>query len=364
MELVSKKQLVAKKEELYFQKFTGKNKIDYGLRFGNPNDAEIISEIFEEIYDYQYVNPIVYDIDILQQELQNKNNFWFLGEVIENREITGVGLVEKKRYIAHAGKAVVRKKFQGLGVATKIAAAGIIALIKTPQFKDVLRVDSDVRGPMIRSQKLIQMAGAIPYALIPGYNNFADKRFFEIDDNKPFPPKKEESAFFYSIIFKKLWKLRDKTVYLLDNEDFFFFYDYVKTLSNKMNNDILILERERKGKSYELYGVSKDPYNGIVKLYGYINEKSLYNLIKNHSKWRIILWRIPTTQNGISSMNLAIQQGFKVVGYDIGFNNINWTLFDSVILAYYPNNNYTLLDIEALEITKPMKNKINDLFTN
>ena len=364
MELVGKKELVAKKEELYFQKFTGKNGIDYGLRLGTANDAGIISEIFEEIYGYQYVNPFVYDINLLKRELLNKSNFWFLGEEIENREITGAGLVEKKRYIAHAGKAVVRKKFQGLGVATKIAAAGIIALTKTPQFKDILRVDSDVRGPMIRSQRLIQMAGAIPYALIPGYNNFADKRFFEIDDNKPFPPIREETAFFYSIIFNKLWKLRDKTVYLLDNEDFFFFYDYVKTISNKMNKDILILEKERNSKGYELFGVSKDHYNGIVKLYGYIKEKSLNNLIKNHQKWRIILWRIPTTQNGISSMALATKNGFKVVGYDVGFNNINWTLFDSIILAYYPKNNYNLLDIEALEITKPMKKKIKELFTN
>ena len=80
-----------------------------------------------------------------------------------------------------------------------------------------------------------------------------------------------------------------------------------------------------------------------MKLYGYVKEKSLKNLLKVYSNWRLILWRIPTTQNGIHSMALAEKMGFKVVGYDIGFNNINWTLFDSIIMAYYPNSFYLFL---------------------
>ena len=90
-----------------------------------------------------------------------------------------------------------------------------------------------------------------------------------------------------------------------------------------MQYDILILENDPKNKDYELYGVSKDRFMGIVKFYGYIKEKSLNHLLKTYNDWRIILWRIPTTKNGISSMSLALDKGFKIVGYDIGFININ-----------------------------------------
>lgn len=362
MQTVSKRHLIEQEDNIYFQKFIDKKGVGYGLRFGSHKDARAISSIFKEIYDYEYVDPSVYNINHLKQEISKKDKFWVVGELLENKEVAGTGLVEKERYIAHAGKTVVRKKFQGLGVTTKIGAAGLISILKMPQFKDVLRLDTDIRGVEIGSQKLAQYSGAIPYGLIPAYNNFGDKRYFENGDNTPFPPNKEESAFLYSIIFKNLWSKRDKNVFLLDNEDFIFFYDYVKSLAKKLNHDVLILEKGKKNRSYELYGVGKDYYNGKVKLYGYIKEKSLRNLIKTYQDWRIILWRIPTTKNGISSMSLAIDKGFKIVGYDIGFNNINWTLFDSVILAYYPKNNYNGVEVNCTDTLKPLAKKVKEIF--
>ena len=364
MQTVSKKHLLGQEKGIYFQKFVANNGDKYGLRFGKPNDAKAISSIFKEIYGYDYVNPLVYNIELLKKDLVKKNNYWFVGESIKNNEIAGAGLIEVDRYIAHASKAVTKKKYQGQGITTKIGAAGILTVTKMPQFDSVLRLDSDVRSSEIRSQKLIQNAGAVPYGLIPAYNNFGDKRQYKCDDNKPFPPQREEGAFLYSILFKNLWNKRDKNVYLLNNEDIIFFYEFVKKISKKMNNDILILENGIKSKGYELYGVSKEPYNGIVKLYGYIKEKSLKNLLKTYRDWRIILWAIPTTKNGIYSMSLAIDKGFKVVGYDIGFNNINWTLFDSVILAYYPKNNCKGLEINCTDILKPLAKKIKDLFSS
>ncbi|UCD01426.1 MAG: hypothetical protein JSV23_11210 [Promethearchaeota archaeon] len=336
---------------------------EYGLRFGTPKDAEAISMMFKEIYDYKYAYPLIYDINYLRRELSKENNFWFVGELIDNKEIAGAGLLEKKRYIAHTSQAVVKKKFQGQGVTTKIGAAGIIKVLKMPQFKDILRVDSEVRGIKIGAQKLNQNAGAIPFSFIPSYINWGDKRDFKIDDNKPIPPIQEESAFFYCIIFRNLWNKREKEVYLLNNEDIIFFYNYVKKMSKKMNKDILLLENPRKNKGYELYGVSKDYYEGRVNLFGYIKEKSLNHLIKTYHNWRIIIWRIPTTRNGIYSMALAIRKGFKVVGYDIGFNNINWTLFDSVIFVIYPQG-FQNLDVECLDKTKPLVNKIKELFSS
>lgn len=363
MQTVSKRRVLIQEDSIYFQKFIDKNGVDYGLRFGTPNDAKAISSIFREVYNYEYVDPLVYDVENLKRDLSKNNKFWVVGELIKKKEVAGTGLVEKNRYIAHAGKTVVKKIFQGLGVTTKIGAAGLISILKMPQFKDVLRLDIDIRGIEIGSQKLAQYSGAIPYGLIPAYNNFGDKRHFETDNNTPFPPIKEEAAFLYSIIFKNLWSKREKNVFLLDNEDFIFFYEYVKKMAKKLNNDILFLEKYSKSKDYELYGVSKDYYNGKVKLYGYIKEKSLRNLLKTYDNWRIILWRIPTTKNGITSMSLAVDKGFKIVGYDIGFNNIAGSLFDSVILAYYPTNNYNGVNVKCTEILNPLVKKIKELFS-
>ncbi len=362
MQTASNKYILTQEDKLYFQKFVAKDGEEYGLRFGNPNDAITISRIFKEIYGFEYVNPIVYNINLLKRELSKKNNLWFIGESIKNNEIAGAGLIEVDRYIAHASKAVTKKKYQGQGITTKIGAAGILTVTKMPQFDNVLRLDSDVRSSSIRSQKLIENAGAVPYGLIPAYNNFGDKRHYNLDENKPFPPQTEEGAFLYSILFKNLWNKRDKNVYLLNNEDVIFFYEFIKKISKKMNNDILILENGIKNKGYELYGVSKEPYNGIVKLYGYIKEKSLNNLLKTYRDWRIILWRIPTIKNGISSMCLALSKGFKIVGYDIGFNNINWTLYDSVIFAYYPKCNYGCLEVNCTNTPKPLVKKIKESF--
>jgi hypothetical protein len=360
--VISKKYLHKDDESIYFQKFISRNGDEYGLRFGTPNDANAISMTFKEIYGYQYVNPLVYDINYLKQELANENNFWFVGELLDSRELAGLGLIEKRRYIAHTSKGMTRKKFQGRGVTTKIGAAGLITVTKMPQFKDVLKIDTDVRSLQIRAQKLNQNAGAINYGLIPAFNNFGDKRNFKIHDNTPFPPKEEEAAFLYSIIFKNLWRLREKEVHLINHEDFIFFHNYVQSQCKRMNDDDLIIEKGKKDKGYELYGVSKDYYNGLVNIYGNIKEKSLNNILKTYRKWRIILWKIPTTKNGIHSMYRAIEKGFNVVGYDVGFNNMNWKLYDSVILAYYPNGGSQVFEVNYLDENKPLFNKIREIF--
>ncbi|MFW9867486.1 MAG: hypothetical protein ACFFEN_15425 [Candidatus Thorarchaeota archaeon] len=362
MAVISKEELILQEENTYFQKFTAKNGEEYGLRFGEPKDAKAISMIFKEVYDNEYLTPIVYDLKKLREELIKKENFWFVGEYLEDKEVAGTGLIRKDRYIAEASKAVVKKKFQGRGVTTKIGAAGIVTCTKMPQFKECLRLNVVVRAPQIKAQKLIQNSGALPYALVPAYDNYGDKRHFNIENNTPFPPEKEEAAFLYSIIFRNLWKIREKKIHLLDNEDFIFFHEYLKKYTKKMNNDELIFEKGKKNKGYDLYGVSRDYYNGIVNLYGNLLDKSLENLIKSYYNWRIILWRIPTTQNGIHSMKRALEKGFNIVGYDLGFNNMNWTLYDSVILAYYPNGGSHVLEVDCLDANKPLYNKLREIY--
>ncbi len=361
---LSKEKLNFQKENVYFQEFLFKNGQKYGLRFASPKDAKNISNMFKESYNYDYSNPVVYDIELLKKHILNPNKVWILSDLIEKKKTVGCALVEKERYIAHAGCLVVKKEFKRHGITSQIAAAGLITVTKMPQFNDVLRLDIEVRAHLSNVQSAAQNAGAIPYSIIPSHTNIGDKRNLDITDNNPSPPQSEESAVLFSLIFRNLWKKRNKNVILLDNEDFIFCYEFVKNHAKKMKNDTLILKRKNRNREYELYGVSKDYYMANVKLYGYIKEKSLNNLLKIYKNWRLIIWKIPTTENGINSMILALKKGFRVVGYDLGFNNVNWMLYDSIIVVYYPNENWKLSDVRCIDSIKPLFNRIKQQFLN
>jgi hypothetical protein len=363
MAVINKSRLKFQEDNIYFQKFVSTKGDEFGLRFGEPKDAKDISMMYQEAYGYDYVHPVVYDLNHLKKELADKNHYWFVGEKINDKEIAGAGLLEIERNIVKGGKAVTRKKFQGQGITTKIGAAGVITVLKMPQFKNALRLDFEARGLEVGSQKLAQNSGSLPYCLIPAYANFGDRRQFKIKENKPFPSTNNmEAVFLYSIIFKTLWRKREKKVYLLDNEDIIFYYEYVKKMQKRMQHDDVILEPERYDKGYELYGVSKDLYMGIVDFYGFIKENSLKHLLETYKNWRIILWRIPTNNNGISSMTLALNSGFNMVGYDIGFNNMNGTFVDSVIMACYPNGGSQNLEVIPVDNNKPLLDKAIEVF--
>ncbi|MFX0141442.1 MAG: hypothetical protein ACFFDN_47835, partial [Candidatus Hodarchaeota archaeon] len=81
MQIVSRRHLLTQEDSIYFQKFVDKNGIEYGLRFGNPKDAKAISDIFKEIYNYDYLDPIVYNIEELKKEISKNNKFWVIGEL-------------------------------------------------------------------------------------------------------------------------------------------------------------------------------------------------------------------------------------------------------------------------------------------
>jgi hypothetical protein len=166
-------------------------------------------------------------------------------------------------------------------------------------------------------------------------------------------------------VLKNLWRKRDNTLYLIDNDDFFFFHNLVKSQCKKMKDDIVITGDGKIDKINESYLVTKDPYGGIVNLHGSITAKSLKNLIKSYRKWRIILWKIPTTPNGLHSMVLAVKKGFNIVGYDlVGFDPTmgNSKLHDSLILAYYPNGSSQALKVDCLDQNKPLYNRVRDIF--
>ncbi len=61
-------------------------------------------------------------------------------------------------------------------------------------------------------------------------------------------------------------------------------------------------------------------------------------------------------------MSLALEKGFNIVGYDIGYKSMSGTLGDSVILAYYPNRGYQILNVNCLDENKALFKKIREIF--
>ena len=302
-------------------------------------DAQYISKIYKQQYSKYYVDPIVYDIEALSKKIVEKNNYWVICEKIGKKaEICGAGLIEKRYTTAFACKAVLKKKFQGKGLSTKLGSGGIIHVLRLPEFKNVVRLDSDVRGVNIKSQKLVEKSGGIGYAFIPSYNNFSNKRKFDISKGEPCVKGVEEPAILYVNILNTLWKKRQKEIHLIDNEDIYFFYSLMRNKNlRKMKNDQIIFD-EGIGFRSESYQVFKDYYKGAVKIGGYLRKKTLMHFLQLYSSWRLIEWRIPTTHLGRYSLKLALKNNFKVVGYDVGsMLNYDGDLLDNVVLCKYPN---------------------------
>ena len=85
--------------------------------------------------------------------------------------------------------------------------------------------------------------------------------------------------------------------------------------------------------------------------------------LKKFKKWRYIDWRIPTTKEGVQSMKMALENGFNVIGYDIGsYLARDGTLYDSIFFAYFPKK-VKLNPNEHLDIIKknrPLVDKVLD----
>jgi hypothetical protein len=89
----------------------------------------------------------------------------------------------------------------------------------------------------------------------------------------------------------------------------------------------------------------------------------LEKLSKYFKDWRIIEWRIPATEEGLYSMKIALEFGFKVIGYDIGsYPNKNDTLNDCIVTAYFPRGikftQYEQMNIQRETI--PLVNQVLD----
>ena len=91
------------------------------------------------------------------------------------------------------------------------------------------------------------------------------------------------------------------------------------------------------------------------------------NIIKKNFNWRVIEWRIPTTIEGLNSMEIAINRGFKNIGYDVGsIIDKNGVLNDSVVMYYYPKNilNQQFENVNLTKTNTLLFNKVKKTFIN
>ncbi len=325
------------KKEQYF--FTLKEK--YGLRFGLASDAREISKLYIQEYGYEYVNPMVYDIEKLEEHIDNPQNYWIIGENVISKDFFAVSLIEfPKVYKAYGSKVILKPSYRGNGFSSIFSFNAVKILKEMGVFDKCLKFEAIVRATQIGAQKLCEAAGGIPYGFVPAFINLGDRRFFKFRSNRPFPRKNEESVMLYKMIFPNMWKSRDPDIHLLKHDTIMFLYDFIKNfkkpLFTNMKSDTIHTynKREPIDNLEENFEVSINLYNSVATLTGYVNEDTLKYFFSKYHHFRIILWHIPVNKKGLNSMKVALQKSFKPVGYSLGEYVNNLEVIDTVLFIY------------------------------
>jgi hypothetical protein len=350
-------------EEKYFERFFDKEGIEYGLRLGIPGDAEEISKMFIEAYEYNYIYKMVYEPSELRENLSDPNNFWLVGESIESGEIFGAGLMQKRNVTIYIGKMVIKQKFQKKGLARELGSRGIMTCLNKSIFKDTYKLLTEVRTGEVNAQKMMDRIG-IPYAFIPEFINFGDRRHFDFTKGEPFVGGDKESAILYFIPFERLWQYREPKIFLPNRDEILYFYNFIKSYNKKtarmMKNDTIIFETSKDDVIIN-FEIKEDLSIGFISLIGLINEDRLIKLLQKYAGWRIIQWEIPLSYSSTSVVELALNKGFNILGYNIGayFDPMNQRLLDSIVLGIFPRGiNKSFEKIKIVERAKPLVEQI------
>ncbi|MFX0070953.1 MAG: hypothetical protein ACFFAO_07680 [Candidatus Hermodarchaeota archaeon] len=236
---------------------------------------------------------------------------------------------------------------------------GALIYFSLPKNKDILRINTDARAVNIKSQQLAKNIGMIGYGFIPNYNNYSDKRSYNPSIDMPFSTGRIESVIMYCKPLKNFWKKRQKNIFLLNNGDIFYFYEYIKRTNRMMKKDI-ITKMNESFESFENYKIKNDFYKSVLLIEGCLQEKTLIKLLKKYSKWNVIEWRIPASIKGLDSQRIGLKHGFKIVGYDPGSYLEDEHLEDTLIYCYFPNgiNNSQFKFLNIFDDYKEMVNKV------
>ena len=69
---MSDKSSVDSNYEHFLYTFEGKDGNHYGFRYGEPRDARQLTEIFKDVYDWNYLYPKVYDEILLAKDISQE----------------------------------------------------------------------------------------------------------------------------------------------------------------------------------------------------------------------------------------------------------------------------------------------------
>lgn len=326
-------------DEKYLHSFYRDDKL-YGLRLGEPSDAQQMVDLYVDVYGWEYLYPWVYDPDQFREALADENQYWIVVEPIDTKFILGGGVLKKLNdHTMFAAKLVCKEKYQGMGFAGILGTVGVRSLYQKNAFDGILRLETDIRAKTYNSQKFIEKIGCIPYGYIPNYNNYADKRDFDPSKGEPFTEGTLEPVVMYFRPFGNFWDKRKNSIFLYDETHIINAYDIVKNInSRKMNSDKLHVRTESEDPiEQNVPKIERDYHKGIVTIRGYMEKQEINQILKQYSDWNIIEWRVPTdSPHSIKSQKLAIENGFNVVGYDPCSTHYN-TFADTIIFNYFPN---------------------------
>lgn len=350
--------------ETYFFVFKLNEEITIGLRNANRMDADQISKLYIEDYGYNYIDPMVYDISLLGDHLTNPNNIWIAGENTTNHELVAISLIEIHNTVAISGKTIMKKSYRGLGLSSILSFNSVQMLIKENLLENCIKIDSDVRANQIGAQKLSESAYGIAYSFIPNKYVFADKRGLTFNDkNMSTNEIVLESMFGYFAILPEFFKRRVKDIHLIENELMLFLYNYLKSYRRSMKvvmkEDYLEIVKNVPqiiNSKFEDMDIKINFYNSFVQIRGILSKNRIMHLLKKYKIFRIILWKIPTTIEGTYCMKVALELGFKIVGYDMASVKLkNMQNFCDSVLFFWSNQEIVKSDF--CNIKKTQKNK-------
>jgi predicted GNAT family N-acyltransferase len=357
---------VSSKPKQYIGEFEAKkNQRKFGVRLATPKDAKSISSIMTDAYGYDYLYPKVYSEDELgksieKNEVSGKNNvfvakeLWGIAESLDEKmEPAAICLTEKRNeFSIYAGKTVVHNRFRGMGMGRGLGVNSLMNVLNMPENKGIVRLDSDVRSSQLNSQKMVEATGSFAYGFIPNYNNYADKRFYDPLSGKPFTEGRKESVVMYVAPLGNFWEVRSKNVTLIDDENIKSFYEIIKSANRQMKKDELTLLKTPSKQFRNKYDIKEDKFKGTILVTGYMNKIALNKLFKDYKDWNVIEWRVPTTEFGILSQKLAMEQKFVISGYDPGSYKLDCgQLADTLVMCIFPNG-IELTQFECIELTK------------
>ncbi|MHA1500185.1 MAG: hypothetical protein ACTSRT_21885 [Promethearchaeota archaeon] len=365
--------------ETYFFIHEVNEQITIGLRRATKNDCSQISQLYIAIYGYNYIDPMVYDYSLLAEHLSDQNNIWIAGVNIKNNELVAISLIEIQNSVAISGKTLMKKTYQGLHLSSLLSFNSVKMLINEKLLENCIKIDSDVRANQIGAQKLSESAFGIVYSFIPIKYIFADKRGLTLN-NKSLSISEIvlESMFGYFAILPKFLESRVKDVYLLENDLMLFLYKFLYSFRRSMRSMRVVMKDdyletvkivpEKISSDIEDMDIKINFYNSFVQIRGLLSRNRIRHLLKKYSIFRIILWKIPTTLEGTYCMDVALDLGFKIVGYDMASIKLrNMHGYCDSIIFFWSNQKIVKADFYNVQTTQKNKalfEKISQQFIN